>query len=55
MLDWHYERSFNSDGGYIVDSGYRNSYSEDMVIVYMSIANGASAENVDKELLFLED
>ena len=33
MIVWHYERSLNTDSEYIVDSGYRNSYSEDVVIV----------------------
>ena len=55
MLDWNYERNFNSDGGYIVDSGYRNQYSEDIVIVYMSIANGVSSENIERTLLFSEE
>ena len=55
MIDWHYERASNADGEYIFDSGYRNPHSEDIVIVYMCVANGVSSENIERTLLFTEE
>lgn len=55
MIDWHYERSFNSDGGYIFDSGYRNQHSEDIVIVYMRVNDHANREAVERTLLVTEE
>ena len=54
-LGWYYEYDIKENDGYIVDSGYRNQYSEDIVIVYMSIANGVSSENIERTLLFTEE
>ena len=55
MLDWYYEKSLNADSEYIVDSGYRNQHSEDIVIVYMRVANGVCSENIERTLLFTEE
>ena len=49
FVDWHYERNLNADGEYIADSGYRNPNSEDIVIVFMSLCNGANEDAVEKE------
>ena len=53
-LGWHYERDHKTND-YILETGRYNPHSEIIITVYMRICNGASAENVEKELLFLED
>lgn len=55
FADWHYERNLSEKDGYIFSSGSMNPYTENMITVYMRIANGACSENIEKELLFLED
>ena len=53
-LGWNYELDHKS-GSYIFETGRYNPHSEIIITVYMRICNGASSENVEKELLFLED
>lgn len=52
--DWHYEKDHKS-GRYILESGRYNPHSEIIITAYLDVCNGASSENVEKELLFLED
>ena len=53
-LGWHYELDHKS-GSYILETGRYNPHSEIIIAVYMRVCNGANAESVEKELLFLED
>lgn len=53
-LGWHYELDHKTND-YIFETGRYNPHSEIIITVYMHICNGASAESVEKELLFLED
>lgn len=55
FVDWHYERNLSEKDGYIFNSGAMNPFTENIVTVYMRIANGANRESVEKELLFLEE
>ena len=54
-LGWLYEADIKENGGYIAECGRMDGSVDVIVTVYMRICNGASAENVEKELLFLED
>ena len=53
-LGWHYELDHKTND-YIFETGRYNPHSEIIITVNMRVCNGASSENVEKELLFLED
>ena len=53
-LGWHYELDHKTNA-YILESGRYNPHSEIIITIYMRVCNGASAENIEKELLFLEE
>lgn len=55
FVDWHYERNISIKEEYIFDSGAMNPYSENVVTVYLRVADGVNREDVEKALLFLEE
>ena len=55
FVDWHYERNVSEMDEYIFNSGAMNPFTENIVIVYMSICNGANEEAVERTLLFTEE
>ena len=55
FVDWHYERKISTKGEYILDSGAMNSYSENVVTVYLCVGENANREDIERTLLFLEE
>ena len=55
FVDWHYERNISTKGEYILYSGAMNPYSENVVTVYLRVADGMNGEDIDRTLLFLEE
>lgn len=55
FVDWHYEKNISTKDEYILDSGAMNPYSENVVTVYLRVAEGVNGEDVEKALLFLEE
>ena len=55
FVDWHYERNISTKGEYILDSGAMNPYSENVVTVYLRLADDVNEEDIERTLLFLEE
>ena len=55
FVDWHYERNISIKDEYIFDSGAMNPYSENVVTVYLRIADDVNVEDIERTLLFLEE
>lgn len=55
FVDWHYEKNISTKDEYILDSGAMNPYSENVVTVYLRVADGVNGEDVEKALLSLEE
>lgn len=55
FVDWHFEINPYEKGGFIIDSGAKNSYSENIVTVYLRISEDWNVENIEKILLFEEE
>ena len=53
-VGWHYERDFRTNG-YIAETGRMNPDVEIIITVYLTVCNGASRENVEKELNVIEE
>ena len=53
-IGWHYERNFKARG-YILDSGAMNPYSENVVTVYLRVADDVSEEDIEKILKIEEE
>lgn len=53
-IGWHYERDIKTNG-YIAECGRMNPDSEIIVIIYLSVCNGACRENVEKTLSVIEE
>lgn len=53
-IGWHYEQD-HTLYGYIVETGRMNPDTEVVITVYLGICNGASKENVEKELEVTEE
>ena len=53
-IGWHYERDCKSHG-YIAECGRMNPDAEIIITVYLGVCNGASKENVEKELNVIEE
>lgn len=53
-IGWHYEREFRTNG-YIAETGRMNPDVEIIITVYLTVCNGASRENVEKELNVIEE
>lgn len=54
FVDWHYERNISAKDEYILDSGAMNPYSENVVTVYLRVADCVDREDIERTLLFLE-
>lgn len=55
FVDWHYEKNISVKNEYILDSGAMNPYSENVVTVYLCVADGVNGEDVNKELKMTEE
>ena len=55
FVDWHYERNLSAKDEYILDSGAMNPYSENVVTVYLCVADDVNVEDIERALLFLEE
>lgn len=55
FVDWHYEKNISTKDEYKVDSGAMNSYSENVVTVYLRVGNDVDVEDIERTLLFLEE
>lgn len=53
-IGWHFERDCKT-GLYITECGRLNPDSEIIVIIYLSVCNGARRENVEKALSVSEE
>ena len=53
-IGWHYERDIKSKS-YIAETGRMNPDVEIIITVYLTVCNGASRENVEKELNVIEE
>ena len=54
-IGWHYERNISAKDEYKVDSGAMNSYSENVVTVYLRVGNDVDVEDIERTLLFWEE
>ena len=55
FVDWHFERNISTKDEYILDSGAMNPYSENVVTVYLCVADDVNVEDIERALLFLEE
>ena len=55
FVDWHYERNISAKDEYILDSGAMNPYSENVVTVYLRVADDVNGEDANKELMMAEE
>ena len=55
FVDWHFEMSPSEKGEYIIESGAKNPYSENIVTVYLRVGEDVDAEDIERSLLFEED
>ena len=55
FVDWHYERNISTKGEYILDSGAMNPYSDNVVTVYLRVADGMNVEDIERTLLLFEE
>lgn len=54
-IDWHFDMSPSKKGEYIIGSGAKNPCSENIITVYLRVGETASADDVEKVLLFEEE
>lgn len=54
-MDWHYERNISAKDEYILDSGAMNPYSENVVTVYLRVAENVIGEKIEKMLEVTEE
>ena len=55
FVDWHYERNISAKDEYILDSGTMNPYSENVVTVYLRVAENVIGEKIEKMLEVTEE
>ena len=55
FVDWHYERNISAKDEYILDSGAMNPYSENVVTVYLRVAENVIGEKIEKMLEVTEE
>lgn len=53
-IDWHFDMSPSKKGEYIIDSGAKNPYSENIVTAYLRISDDWNVEDIERVLLFEE-
>lgn len=54
-IDWHFDMIPSKKGEYIIDSGAKNPCSENIITVYLSVGETASAEDVELILKIEEE
>ncbi|EOT24118.1 hypothetical protein C805_02330 [Eubacterium sp. 14-2] len=54
FIDWHYERDLSENDGYIIECGRYNPHSENIITVYLEVADNTTDEEINKILLFEE-
>lgn len=55
FVDWHYGMSPSEKGEYIIESGAKNPYSENIVTVYLRVGEDVIGEEIERNLLFEDD
>ena len=55
FVDWHFEMSPSEKGEYIIESGAKNPYSENIVTVYLRVGEDVDVEDIERSLLFEGD
>ena len=55
FIDWHFEMSPSEKGEYIIESGAKNPYSENIVTVYLRVGENVDVEDIEGSLLYEED
>lgn len=55
FVDWHFEMSPSKKREYIIDSGAKNPYSENIVTAYLRISDDLNVEDIERILLFEEE
>ena len=55
FIDWHFEMSPSEKGEYIIESGAKNPYSENIVTAYLRISDDLNVEDIERILLFEEE
>ena len=55
FIDWHFEMSPSKKREYIIDSGAKNPYSENIVTAYLRISDDLNVEDIERILLFEEE
>lgn len=55
FVDWHYDMSPSEKGEYIIESGAKNPYSENIVTVYLRVGEDVDVEDIEGSLLYEED
>ncbi len=55
FVDWHYGMSPSEKGEYIIESGAKNPYSENIVTVYLRVGEDVDVEDIEGSLLYEED
>ena len=55
FVDWHYDMSPSEKGEYIIESGAKNPYSENIVTVYLHVGEDVDVEDIERSLLYEED
>lgn len=53
-VGWHYERDIQNKG-YIAETGRMNPDTEIIISVYLRVADGMKAEDIEGTLLFVEE
>ena len=55
FVDWHFDMIPSKKGEYIIDSGAKNPYSENIVTAYLRISDDLNVEDIERILLFEEE
>lgn len=55
FVDWHFEMNLYKIGEYIINSGAKNLYSENIITVYLRISDDVNVEDIERVLLFEEE
>ena len=55
FVDWHYGMNPYERDGFIIESGAKNPYSENIVTVYLRVGEDVDVEDIEGSLLYEED
>ena len=55
FVDWHFEMNPYEKGGFIIESGAKNPYSENIVTVYLRISDDLNVEDIERALEIEEE